>query len=1270
MIKNIITFLFVCISTSLFATTYTASTGTWSSLTWSPAGPPVASDDIIIPTGVTVTMDADYTTSATLTLQGTGTIEMAGYNLTVGSLTAAGAAVINNGGAVAILSVGSLNTSTTYTGILTGAVSLTKSGSGTLALSGSNAFTGAITITNSGSNTLTFSGSNTFGGNITVSNSGSSHIYFNTGTNTFSGTVTSSTSSSGTNYFSNSGSSSFAENFIVNCSSTGATNFGNSGGSTTLAEFKTITSSTYSGSGTLYFRNFTQTGTGTAQTLNLSTTGNVTFFTGNTFNSALTVVAKSIVLSGTTFNGNVDFTHNGSTGSTGSGGNTYNGTVNITNSGSSSIIMNQAADIFNGDLTITISGTGHVYLARTSGTTQFNGNIVLSRSNTGTLIFGLSGGSSTLADTKTITCNTTGWIEFYNFTQVGTTAQVLNASSVSGGTIGCLRFYSGNIFNGPLTASGYYLNINGGTFNNTTSLSKTGGGDNGSNGTLVFNGATTISNSNGAAAKISLAGTITLTNTLTLTGSTRIQVDATITNGGNLITVNNTGSIDMNGIISGSGGITKLGSGTLSLTAANTYTGTTTISSGYLTIGNTTALGNVSGGTVVESGGTLDLSGITYASAEPLTINGTGYASDGAIRNSSGTGATFPGLVTLAANSSIYGGSGTITLSNAGTITGSGYTLTLGGTIGGTITSIIGTDAGGLTKVTSAGTWTLNGANTYTGTTTITSGILKLGNTSALGTNATGTTISSGGALDLNGYVLSSAEALTISGTGVSSGGALINTGAATSFSGDVTLGAATTINTANDITLSGTISPNTYTLSKAGANSLIMGSNTVTINGLTISAGTFNAGSSTINLSGTFTNSGTFTCGTGTVNFVGSAAQTIPALTYYNLTLNNTTSPSTSAATLAGNISVGGTLTLTTGILNTSTYTIDLGANGSISESNPSVLAPTSYVTGYVSATRNTGSTSGTVTFGGLGLEITETTQTDNSTVVTRRTGTASSGNSKSSILRYFDITPTIDAGLNGTLVFRYTTAEIASHTEANLKLYKSDSPYTAWTKQGTSSVDASTNTVTLTGITDFSRWTASDQVSQPLPVNFLNFSVKSESGINKLTWSTASELNNDYFEIERSNNGIDFTIIDKIKGEGTVNTISEYVYFDSISNQNSSSYYRLKQVDFDKNHSYSSIINSKLTDKFQQFSIYPNPFKYGDILHVRLNNVSSESESIQITILDLSGKLMLQNEFQNINNQYATQLINQNNTLNKGIYLIEFKTLNNKYIERLEVE
>jgi autotransporter-associated beta strand protein len=109
--------------------------------------------------------------------------------------------------------------------------------------------------------------------------------------------------------------------------------------------------------------------------------------------------------------------------------------------------------------------------------------------------------------------------------------------------------------------------------------------------------------------------------------------------------------------------------------------------------------------------------------------------------------------------------------------------LTLGGAQGGSLTSIVGTVAGTLTKA-DAGTWTLSGASTYTGLTTISAGILKLGaaggaTNTPLGTTGAGTTVSSGAALDLNGYTLGTAEALTLSGTGVSSGGALMTSGAA-----------------------------------------------------------------------------------------------------------------------------------------------------------------------------------------------------------------------------------------------------------------------------------------------------------------------------------------------------------------------------------------------------------------------------------------------------------------------------------------------------------
>jgi len=116
-------------------------------------------------------------------------------------------------------------------------------------------------------------------------------------------------------------------------------------------------------------------------------------------------------------------------------------------------------------------------------------------------------------------------------------------------------------------------------------------------------------------------------------------------------------------------------------------------------------------------------------------------------------------------------------LSGAGNIlcTSFGVTLTIGGNNASTTFSGVISSAKRLniTK-TGSGALTLSGNNSYTGTTTISAGTLKLGSLNALGTNARGTTVSSGAVLDLNGFTLSTAEGLTLNGTGVSGGGALL----------------------------------------------------------------------------------------------------------------------------------------------------------------------------------------------------------------------------------------------------------------------------------------------------------------------------------------------------------------------------------------------------------------------------------------------------------------------------------------------------------------
>lgn len=158
------------------------------------------------------------------------------------------------------------------------------------------------------------------------------------------------------------------------------------------------------------------------------------------------------------------------------------------------------------------------------------------------------------------------------------------------------------------------------------------------------------------------------------------------------------------------------------LNAANTYTGATTVRAGVLNIRNATALGTVDGATSVANSAALQIENNITVGAEALSLSGTGVSSTGALRNISGNN-TYGGLVTLGADSRINSDAGSLLISNAGTITGDGLGLTVGGAGNASIASIIGTGAGTLTKD-GAGSLTLSGANTYTGGTSVSAGSL------------------------------------------------------------------------------------------------------------------------------------------------------------------------------------------------------------------------------------------------------------------------------------------------------------------------------------------------------------------------------------------------------------------------------------------------------------------------------------------------------------------------------------------------------------------
>jgi len=133
------------------------------------------------------------------------------------------------------------------------------------------------------------------------------------------------------------------------------------------------------------------------------------------------------------------------------------------------------------------------------------------------------------------------------------------------------------------------------------------------------------------------------------------------------------------------------------------------------------------------------------------------------------------------------------------------------------------------------------------------------------------------------------------------------------------------------------------------------------------------------------------------------------------------------------------------------------------------------------------------------------------------------------------------------------------------------------------------------------------------PLPVEWLSFEAikRNNDGVD-LSWSTASEVNNDYFEIERSENGKDFGAIASVEGNGNSSAVSTYQYTDSQP-LNGTSYYRLKQVDFDGQYEYSDI---RAINIATAYFVYPNPAD----THLKVLGLSDQQ--LRVRMLDLQGK------------------------------------------------
>ena len=393
---------------------------------------------------------------------------------------------------------------------------------------------------------------------------------------------------------------------------------------------------------------------------------------------------------------------------------------------------------------------------------------------------------------------------------------------------------------------------------------------------------------------------------------------------------------------------------------------------------------------------------------------------------------------------------------------------------------------------------------------------------------------------------------------------------------------------------------------------------------------------------------------GTTMSNFTGYAAWPTSGSLINNLTINNP-----NGVALSTNKTVNGNLNLNSGILTTTSSNLLYIANTSTTAINGGGSG--AYVSGPLKwAVTNSGGTymyqigkngkyapagivdpnAGSTDF------MAEYFNADPNTVNYTRTSKESSINIVSAC-EYWMIDRVVGSASANVVLSWDAAARSCGITQPNELLVLRWNG-TQWSNHwnNTSLISGVTGNGTLTSnaiVSNFSPFTlGSNTTNNPLPVSLLNFKANCVNKNVKLNWQTASESNNDFFEIERSTDGLSYANFLRVNGNGTTNEQHNYTAYDEQPLAGNT-YYRLKQVDFNGSTTYYNPQMVNCADD-ANISIYPNP-NNGTFL---IKGLQEESE-LQLT--DALGKNLL------TKNVSATENTYEVTTLQEGIYFLLIK-------------
>ncbi len=292
------------------------------------------------------------------------------------------------------------------------------------------------------------------------------------------------------------------------------------------------------------------------------------------------------------------------------------------------------------------------------------------------------------------------------------------------------------------------------------------------------------------------------------------------------------------------------------------------------------------------------------------------------------------------------------------------------------------------------------------------------------------------------------------------------------------------------------------------------------------------------------------------------------------------------------------------------------------------------------------------------------------NTPLTTDVTGMTGTNNARWSRIWYIDVTNT-STNINTNIEFDEIAGNISglplSAPVSNYVLLYRAGQTGAWTELTTASAISGNkiqfNNYNLTTDGYYTVGTR-NYMQSPLPITLLYFTAELNNKQVNLKWATASELNNDFFTIEKSNNGIQFESLTTTKAKGNENELTIYNDVD-MNPFDVITYYRLKQTDKDGSYTYSKIISVLNNHSISKVSILPNP--NDGTFDIQLN--SSNERNIFIEIKDLSGKLYFK-EYAKIEENNNQITVDTKNKLSKGTYILSILFNDKEIHEKLIIK